>query len=55
MRIPVLITAGSPPTELEARLHLALSISESKIGPMSTFTREKNQRGEKAPTFRWMT
>ena len=32
----MLITAGSPPTELEARLHLALQTSESKMGPMSS-------------------
>ena len=31
----MLITAGSPPTQLEARLHLALDISKSKTSPMS--------------------
>jgi hypothetical protein len=40
----VLITASSPPTELEARLHLTLPRFETKIRPMSTFTREKIRR-----------
>lgn len=34
-RNPALITAGSLPTELEARLHLALGTFESKTSPMS--------------------